>query len=107
MFRCIPHHSTQVICVPGVMPEKLSSFGFPKICWYKRAVTQPAIQLKGFKREIVDAGKSQIVEIKLPSESVEKVGMDFKTIIESGEFKILVGNSSVTEKLTERMLKVD
>lgn len=71
------------------------------------SVTRPAIQLKGFKRITLDAGKSQIVEITLPPESFEMVGLDYKTVIESGEFKILVGNSSVSEKLTERTLIID
>ncbi|MDD2798018.1 MAG: glycoside hydrolase family 3 N-terminal domain-containing protein [Bacteroidales bacterium] len=71
------------------------------------SVTRPVMQLKGFKRVTVDVGKAQEVEIELPAESFEMIGLDYKRITESGEFKILIGNSSVKENLTELTLMIE
>ena len=71
------------------------------------SVTRPKLQLKGFMRVTVEAGKSKMVEITLAPESFEMVGLDYKTVIESGEFKILVGNSSVKENLTELSILIE
>lgn len=70
------------------------------------SVTRPSMQLKGFKRISVPKGETRYVEIVLPPSSFEMIGITNERVIEPGDFKILVGNSSDVKTLRELSLAI-
>lgn len=70
------------------------------------SVTRPSMQLKGFQRVSVAQGETKRVEIVLPPTAFEMIDADNQRVIEPGEFKIFVGNSSDAKSLTELSLTI-
>jgi beta-glucosidase len=50
--------------------------------------------LKGFARVQLASGEKKTVQVELPWEAFQIVNAQAQTIVESGEFEILVGASS-------------
>ena len=64
-------------------------------------------QLKGFKKVMVKAGQTEIVNIKLPILELYLVDKDEKYIVESGEFKIMIGADSREVSLLKTSIIVE
>ncbi len=69
-------------------------------------ITRPVMQLKAFQRVTLKAGETQTVKLTLDKAAFEMLDINFKRIIEPGEFKIFVGTSSRKEDLKELTLNV-
>jgi beta-glucosidase len=59
------------------------------------SVTTPAIALKGFNRITLKTGESGIVRFQLGADQLSLWNREMKRVVEPGEFKIMVGSSSV------------
>ena len=70
------------------------------------SITRPVMELKAFKRITLKAGEIQKVKLVLDKSAFEMLDINFKRIIEPGEFKIFVGTSSRKEDLKELTLQV-
>lgn len=70
------------------------------------SVSRPKMQLKAFNRVTIAAGESQKVKLTLGKEAFEMIDLNYKRVIEPGEFKIYVGTSSQKKDLTELSLLV-
>jgi beta-glucosidase len=55
------------------------------------AVTRPAKELKGFRKVTLASGESKTVEFTVGAEQLQYIGLDYKPIVEPGEFRVLVG----------------
>ncbi len=58
------------------------------------SVTRPVRELKGFKRITLTPGQKQTVDFTLTPKHLEFLGRDLKSVIEPGEFQVIVGTSS-------------
>jgi beta-glucosidase len=63
--------------------------------------------LKGFARVHLAPGEKHTVQIKLPWEAFQIVDADGRSVVESGEFEVLVGPSSRDGDLLKAMLPVE
>jgi beta-glucosidase len=70
------------------------------------SVSRPDMQLKAFKRVTLKPGETQNVKLTLDSEAFEMIDINYKRVIEPGDFKIFVGTSSRPEDLKELKLVV-
>jgi len=70
------------------------------------SVTRPVKELKGFKRIHLKPGESKKVEFDILPEHLSFTNIDKEFIVESGEFEIMVGNSSMNEDLQKMILHV-
>ncbi|MCA1803067.1 MAG: glycoside hydrolase family 3 C-terminal domain-containing protein [Rhodothermaceae bacterium] len=70
------------------------------------SVTRPVKELKGFQKIWLKPGETGTVELDITPDSLAfyDINMDFK--VESGDFEIMVGNSSRDEDLNRLMLYV-
>jgi len=59
------------------------------------SVTRPVRELKGFQRITLQPGEKRRVEFTLAPEHLGFYNRDMRFVVEPGEFKIFVGNSSV------------
>lgn len=59
------------------------------------SVTTPVISLKGFNRITLKPGESGIVHFELGPDQLSLWNREMKRVVEPGEFKIMVGSSSV------------
>jgi beta-glucosidase-like glycosyl hydrolase len=57
-------------------------------------VTRPVQELKAFKRIMLQAGQSCQVTIELPTDMLSFTGLDFRRIVEPGDFLLMLGSSS-------------
>lgn len=65
------------------------------------SVTRPLIQLKGFERVSLLPGESKRITMEIKYESLGLINKENKYVIEPGEFKLYVGNSSDLKNLQE------
>ena len=70
------------------------------------SVTRPVKELKGFQRITVKPGETQTVSLDITPEHLAFYNIDMDYVVEPGEFKIMVGNSSRDEDLQHTILTV-
>jgi beta-glucosidase len=58
------------------------------------SVARPLMELKGFQRVFIKAGETKHIEFKILPEMLSMLNKDLQTVIEPGEFRIMVGPSS-------------
>jgi beta-glucosidase len=58
------------------------------------SVTTPSKELKAFRRVCLAPGESQTVELEVRYEQLALVNQELKTLVEPGEFEVMVGGSS-------------
>jgi len=63
------------------------------------SVTTPVMELKAFQRVELEPGEKKTVRLEVPYERVALVNRDLETVVEPGEFEVMVGNSSRDEDL--------
>ncbi len=63
------------------------------------SVTTPAKELKAFRRVELEPGEKKTVQLKIPYERLALVNRNLKTVVEPGEFEVMVGSSSRDEDL--------
>ncbi len=71
------------------------------------STTRPDKALKAFKRVALEAGQTKSIELALEPEAFEMIDLAHNRVIEPGEFKVLIGTSSLDKDLTEFTLIVD
>jgi beta-glucosidase len=64
------------------------------------SVTRPVKELKGFERVTLRPGEKRRVEFALTPQQLGFYNRELRFVVEPGEFKIFVGNSSADERLT-------
>ena len=69
------------------------------------SVTRPVIELKGFKRIILNPGETKTVTFSITPEKLQFYDINMKRIVEPGEFKIMVGPSSVEYTVSDLLVK--
>jgi beta-glucosidase len=57
-------------------------------------VTTPVKELKGFQRVDLKPGEKKRVLFEVPYERLALVNQDLETVVEPGEFEVMVGGSS-------------
>jgi beta-glucosidase len=60
------------------------------------SVTRPSKQLKAYAKVELKSGETQTLNFELPAEAMSFIGVDMKRRIEPGEFKVMVGNQTVS-----------
>ena len=63
------------------------------------SVARPVMELKGFQRIHLDAGESKTVSFIITPEMLSMLNSNMKEVVEPGDFRIMVGNSSSDIKL--------
>lgn len=58
------------------------------------STVQPVKQLRGFERIAIKRGEKRTVTFNLRPEDFEIIGIDYKPVIEPGDFEIMIGSSS-------------
>ncbi|MBP1840037.1 glycoside hydrolase family 3 protein [Formosa algae] len=58
------------------------------------SVSRPIKELKGFQRVFLKAGASKIITFTLEPEALSMLDKDLKRVVESGDFRIMIGASS-------------
>jgi beta-glucosidase len=59
------------------------------------SVTRPVLELKGFRRVALEPGERRSVEFTLTRDALGFYNRDMRWIVEPGQFRVRVGNSSV------------
>ncbi|GGH37248.1 glycoside hydrolase family 3 N-terminal domain-containing protein [Paenibacillus segetis] len=54
-------------------------------------ISRPAKELKGFRKVTLAPGESRTVEFTVGAEQLQYIGLDYKPVVEPGEFRVLVG----------------
>ncbi len=70
------------------------------------SVTRPVKELKGFQRITLKPGETKTVTLNITPEKLAFHNIDFKYVVEPGDFEIMVGNSSMDKDLIKVILKV-
>ncbi|WIF95786.1 glycoside hydrolase family 3 N-terminal domain-containing protein [Caminicella sporogenes] len=70
------------------------------------SVTTPIKELKGFKRINLKAGEKKRVSITIPVSSLTLINSECKSIVEPGEFEIMIGSSSMDKDLLKIVVEV-
>jgi beta-glucosidase len=60
------------------------------------SVTRPNKQLKAFKKVELNPGQSESLSFTLTPHDLSFIGVDLKRIVEPGDFKVMVGNETVS-----------
>ena len=68
------------------------------------SVTTPVKELKGFRKIALDSGEKKTVAIEIPVKTLSLINADMQELVESGEFELMVGNSSEHIILREKIL---
>ncbi|TKG91970.1 glycosyl hydrolase [Puteibacter caeruleilacunae] len=68
------------------------------------SVATPVKELKGFQKVELEAGAKQTVAIDIPVKSLTLIDQQMERIVESGEFQIMVGNSSDNIQIKKTIL---
>jgi len=63
------------------------------------SVTTPVKELKGFQRVDLKPGEKKTVRLEVPYEQLALVNQDLETVVEPGEFEVMVGSSSRDQDL--------
>ncbi|MNY44989.1 Periplasmic beta-glucosidase precursor [compost metagenome] len=58
------------------------------------SVARPVLELKGFRRIRLKAGETQQVSFEITPEMLEMLDVKMKSVIEPGDFRIMIGPSS-------------
>jgi beta-glucosidase len=58
------------------------------------SVTRPVKELKGFERVALDPGQTRTVGFDLGPAALQMIDRDMETVVEPGEFEVMVGGSS-------------
>ena len=64
------------------------------------STVQPVMQLKAFERIAIKKGESRTVTFRLTPSDFEIIGLDYRPIIEPGDFTLMVGSSSADIRLS-------
>jgi beta-glucosidase len=67
------------------------------------SVARPVMELKGFQRIHLNVGESKEVTFTITPEMLSMLDKDLKTVIEPGDFRIMIGASSRDIKLKETL----
>lgn len=70
------------------------------------SVTRPIKELKGFKRVFLAPGEKKTILFTITNEHLSFTNIDMEYTVESGEFEIMVGNSSRNEDLLKVALHI-
>jgi len=70
------------------------------------SVTRPVKELRGFNKISLNSGETKTVSLNILPEHLAFTNIDMEFIVESGDFEIMVGNSSRDEDLTKVVLHV-
>jgi beta-glucosidase len=70
------------------------------------SVTTPVKELKGFRRVDLRPGEKKTVPLKVPYERLALVNRELETVVEPGEFEIMVGGSSRGQDLLVNRFEV-
>lgn len=70
------------------------------------SVTTPVKELKGFTRVTLKPGETKTVGITIPASSLSLVDRHNKTVVEPGEFEIMIGSSSRDQDLLKATIEV-
>jgi beta-glucosidase len=65
------------------------------------SVVRPVLELKGFERVKLKAGESKTISFKITPEMLQMLNANLKTVIEPGDFRIMIGSSSRELQLKE------
>ena len=68
------------------------------------SVTTPIKELKGFRKIELDSGEKKTVEIEIAVNSLSLINADMQQLVETGEFEVMVGNSSEHILLRQKIL---
>jgi beta-glucosidase len=71
------------------------------------SVTRPVKELRGFKKIFLQPGESKTVVLDILPEHLAFTNIDMHYGVESGDFAIMVGNSSRDQDLTKTILHVE
>ncbi|MDX1701440.1 MAG: glycoside hydrolase family 3 C-terminal domain-containing protein, partial [Melioribacteraceae bacterium] len=71
------------------------------------SVARPVIELKGFQRVHLNKGEKKRIKFVIEPELLEMLDKDLNSIIEPGEFRIMIGNSSKDIRLRETITVKD
>lgn len=58
------------------------------------STSQPMLQLKAFRRVALKKGESRRIDLTLKPSDFEIVDLDYRTVIEPGDFELMIGSSS-------------
>jgi beta-glucosidase len=64
------------------------------------SVARPVMELKGFQRIHLDIGEKRQVQFTITPEMLEMLNQDMKSVVEPGNFTIMIGSSSRAIELT-------
>ncbi len=67
------------------------------------SVARPVLELKGFQRIRLKAGESREVSFEISPEMLQMLNAEMKTVIEPGDFRIMIGASSRELQLKETL----
>jgi beta-glucosidase len=70
------------------------------------SVSRPVKELKGFKKISLKPGESKTIALTISPESLSFINKNLEYTVESGDFEIMIGNSSRDQDLTKVILKV-
>ena len=70
------------------------------------SVTTPVKELKAFQRVDLQPGEKKNVRLEVPYERLALVNRDLETVVEPGEFEVMVGSSSRDEDLLKDKFEV-
>ena len=70
------------------------------------SVTRPVKELKGFQKVTLQPGETQTVSFDITPESLAFYDIDYKYVVEPGEFEVMVGTSSRDNDLQKLKLTV-
>lgn len=70
------------------------------------SVTRPVKELKGFQRIRLEPGQTETISLDITPEHLAFCDIDMNYVVEPGEFKIMIGNSSRDEDLQQVVLTV-
>jgi beta-glucosidase len=65
------------------------------------SVTRPSKQLKAFKKVELNPGQLENLSFTLTPDDLSFIGVDLKRTVELGDFKVMVGNETVTFSLAK------
>jgi beta-glucosidase len=71
------------------------------------SVSLPAKQLRGFSKITLAAGETKTVKMRLDSSDLALVNAKYETVVEPGEFEVMVGSSSARIHLRKRFTVVE
>jgi beta-glucosidase len=71
------------------------------------SVARPVLELKGFQRIHLKPGETKIISFMITPEMLTMLDANLKSVIEPGEFRIMIGSSSRDLRLKENLIVKD